>query len=256
MDRASLAGLCIGLGALLLGQYIEGGHIGSLFRGTAGVIVFGGTLGATLLSVPTCDIRRAIQIVGSVFTRRDPSIEKAIEQFSQLATIARKDGIIALEDVTESVEDPFMRRALSHVVDGASEATLREVLFTDIDVRMERDTAAARVFDIAGGYSPTIGILGAVLGLIHAMESLSDPAQLGQGIAVAFVATVYGVGLANLVLLPLAAKLQRIIARRRVAEEMVVEGAIALQGGLAPGAVRTKLHCYLRANFMPEEASV
>ncbi len=254
MDRASIAGLCIGLGALLIGQYMEGGHLDSLIRGTAGVVVLGGTLGATLLSAPVGDIRRAAQIVSSVFARRDTSIEKSIEQFSQLATIARKDGIVALEDLSDSVENPFMRRALAHVVDGASEATLREVLFTDIDIRMERDTAAARVFDIAGGYAPTIGILGAVLGLIHAMESLSDPAQLGQGIAVAFVATVYGVGLANLVLLPLAAKLQRIIARRRVTEEMVVEGAVALQGGLPPSAVRTRLHCYVRANFMPEEA--
>ncbi len=254
MDRASIAGLLIGFAALLIGQYMEGGHLGSLFRGTAGVIVIGGTLGATLLSVPSADLRRALQIVGSAFSRNHFSIAAAIDQFSQLATIARKDGIVALEDLTEGLEDPFMRRALGHVIDGASETTLREVLFTDIDVRMERDTAAARVFDIAGGYAPTIGILGAVLGLIHAMESLSDPAQLGQGIAVAFVATVYGVGLANLMLLPLAAKLQRIIAHRRMTEEMVVEGAVALQGGLPPSAVRTRLHSYIRANFSSEEA--
>lgn len=255
MDRASFAGLCIGFAALLLGQYMEGGHIASLFRGTAGVIVIGGTLGATLLSVPGSDIQRALQIVGSVFSRTEISIEKSIDQFHQLATIARKDGIIALEDVRDSVKDPFMQRALTYVIDGATETTLREVLFTDIDVRMERDTAAARVFDIAGGYSPTIGILGAVLGLIHAMESLSDPAQLGQGIAVAFIATVYGVGLANLILLPLAAKLQRIIAHRRVAEEMVVEGAVAIQSGLTPSAVRTRLHGYVRAHYSPDEAS-
>jgi len=254
MDRASFAGLSIGVAALLLGQYMEGGHIASLFRGTAGLIVLGGTLGATLLSVPSGDIRRAVQIVGSVFARRDISLEKSIEQFSQLATIARKDGIVALEELADNVADPFMRRALGHVIDGESEATIREVLFTDIDIRMERDSAAARVFDIAGGYAPTIGILGAVLGLIHAMESLSDPAQLGQGIAVAFVATVYGVGLANLLLLPLGAKLQRIIARRRVAEEMVVEGAVALQSGAPPTTVRMRLRSYLRANFEPEEA--
>ena len=250
MDRASFAGLSIGVAALLLGQYMEGGHIASLFRGTAGLIVLGGTLGATLLSVPSGDIRRAVQIVGSVFARRDISLEKSIEQFSQLATIARKDGIVALEELADNVADPFMRRALGHVIDGESEATIREVLFTDIDIRMERDSAAARVFDIAGGYAPTIGILGAVLGLIHAMESLSDPAQLGQGIAVAFVATVYGVGLQ----LPLGAKLQRIIARRRVAEEMVVEGAVALQSGAPPTTVRMRLRSYLRANFEPEEA--
>lgn len=254
MDRASIAGLFLGIGALLLGQYIEGGSIGSLFRGTAAIIVFGGTLGATLLSAPIGDLRRSIEMVSSVFSRVEFSIEDAIEQFSQLATIARKDGIVALEELADAFEDPFMRQALSHVVDGASESTLREILFTDIDVRMERDTAAARVFDIAGGYAPTVGILGAVMGLIHAMESLSDPTQLGRGIAVAFVATVYGVGLANLVLLPLSAKLQRIIAERRMKEEMVVEGAVALQSGLPPSAVRTRLVSYLHETLIPEAA--
>ncbi len=253
MDRASIAGLIVGLGALLLGQFIEGGHIGSLFRGTAGIIVIGGTLGATLLSAPRADLHRALEIVSSVFSRVDFSADDAVEKFSQLATIARKDGIIALEELMDDLQDPFMRRAVSHVVDGASENTLREVLFTDIDVRMERDTAAARVFDIAGGYSPTIGILGAVLGLIHAMESLSNPTQLGHGIAVAFVATVYGVGFANLVLLPLAAKLHRIIAQRRTNEEMVVEGVIALQGGLSPSAVRTRLRSYVTTRHSAEE---
>lgn len=254
MDRASIAGLIIGVTALLLGQYIEGGHIGSLFRGTAGIIVIGGTLGATLLSAPYADLRRALQIVGSVFSRVDFSIDDAIDQFSQLATIARKDGIVALEELSDTLDDPFMRRAVSHVVDGASESLLRDILYTDIDVRMERDTAAAQIFDIAGGYAPTIGILGAVLGLIQAMESLSDPSQLGRGIAVAFVATVYGVGLANLMLLPLAAKLHRIIAQRRLNEEMVVEGVIALQGGLAPSAVRTRLFSYITETLPRQEA--
>ncbi|MCH7866263.1 MAG: flagellar motor protein [Myxococcales bacterium] len=254
MDRSSIAGLIIGISALLIGQYIEGGHLGTLFRGTAGLIVVGGTLGATLLSVPIGDVRRALQIVRSVFLRAEFAIEDAIDQFAQLATIARKDGIVALEELADDFEDPFMRRALAHVIDGVNEATLREILFTDIDIRMERDTAAARVFDIAGGYAPTIGILGAVLGLIHAMESLSDPTQLGHGIAVAFVATIYGVGFANLILLPLGAKLHRIIAQRRVCEEMTVEGVLALQGGLAPSAVRTRLLSWPSMNNAIEEA--
>lgn len=254
MDRSSIAGLIIGVSALLIGQYVEGGHLGTLFRGTAGLIVLGGTLGATLLSVPFDDIRRAFQIVRLVFSRVDFAIEDAIDQFAQLATIARKDGIVAIEELLDDFENPFMQRALGHVVDGVNEATLRDILFSDIDIRMERDTAAARVFDIAGGYSPTVGILGAVLGLIHAMESLSDPTQLGHGIAVAFVATIYGVGLANLLLLPLAAKLHRIIAQRRVCEEMVVEGVLALQGGLAPSAVRIRLLSWPSMGISSEDA--
>ena len=247
MDRASIIGLVVGISALLIGQFIEGGHIGSLLRGTAALIVLGGTLGATLFSAPAEDLQRAFRMAGRAFRRPEFSMNETIEQFTQLATIARKDGIVALEELGNDLEDPFMKRALEHVVDGANETTLREMLYTDIDVRMERDTAAARIFDTAGGYSPTIGILGAVLGLIHAMESLNDPTQLGHGIAVAFVATVYGVGLANLVLLPMSAKLQRILSQRRVFEEMMVEGFLSLHGGLPPSAVRTRLHCYLNA---------
>ncbi|MFT5444691.1 MAG: chemotaxis protein MotA [Myxococcota bacterium] len=254
MDRASVTGLFLGISALLLGQWIEGGHVASLFRGTAGIIVIGGTLGATLLSVPLEDLRRSTEIVGLVFSRSEFSIENAIEQFSGLATVARKDGIVAIEELVEGFDDPFTRRALGHVVDGVNEATLREILFTDIDVRMERDTAAAKVFDIAGGYAPTIGILGAVLGLIQAMESLSDPIQLGRGIAVAFIATIYGVGFANLILLPLASKLHRIVAERRMNEEMIVEGAVALQGGLPPMAIRMRLLSYLRESIAEAKA--
>lgn len=245
MDVLSISGILIAIFALVLGQFLEGGHIGSLLRLTSGFIVVGGTLGATLLSAPREDLRRAWQLMRGVFVRVQRNEEATVESFAKMAAMARKDGIVALEEMTGSIEDPFLSRAILHVVDGANEQILREVLETELDVRMGEDLAAASVFDIAGGYAPTIGILGAVFGLIHAMDSLSDPEQLGQGIAQAFVATVYGVGLANLLLLPVAANLRRRIAQQRTHGEIIIEGALALQSGSHPQTMRTRLLAYV-----------
>jgi len=245
IDVASVVGIVLAAGALLVGQLLEGGSLASLAQATAGVIVFGGTAGATLLSVSWSDAVRALRMLRSVFAPEPVSADALIERLSSLATVARRDGIIALDARVRDVPDRFLRRAVRYIVDGTSTQHLREILETDAHVRCEEGRRAVRVFETAGGYAPTIGILGAVLGLIHAMEHLSEPARLGDGIAVAFVATVYGVGLANLVLHPVASKLEQHVEERYRLDEMVLEGALALQTGAHPAAVRQRLHAYL-----------
>ena len=245
MNPTSIAGILLGLGALLFGQLLEGGHLAAVFQLAAGVIVLGGTLGATLLSVPGCDLRRSMRLLPAAFLRQLDPRPGLVARFFELAVRARKDGIVSLEPIRAQLPDPFLQRAVAYVVDGLAQADLQAILESDLDQRFAADEAAVRVFEIAGGYAPTMGILGAVLGLVHAMESLSSPEDLGRGIAVAFVATIYGVGFANLALLPIAAKLERVLDHRRSCEELIVEGAMALQAGHAPQLIRARLRSRL-----------
>lgn len=245
MDLASVVGLLIGVTAIVLGQLLEGGELVGILQPAAALLVFGGTLGATLLSVPLSDARLAVRSLGRVFRPRPARLREIMHILSQLAVAARRDGLVALESHPMTARDPLLQRAVQHVVDGTHAQTLREILDTEIALRAEREGAAAQVFEAAGGYSPTMGILGAVLGLMHVMRNLSDPSQLGEGIAVAFVATVYGVALANVICLPIARKLRRLIQNDQAAREMVIEGALAIQAGLNPRALEARLHPYL-----------
>ena len=249
LDFSSVAGVPIGVGLILVGQLLEGGTIQSLLQATAAVIVFGGTLGAVLLSFPVPDVRRAVQSIRSVFVDEEESPEETIGAIVRYARIARKDGILALEDESGRAKDPLLRKGLMLAVDGLNPKTLREMLETDLDGADERDVAPARVFEAAGGYAPTVGILGAVLGLIHVMENLSDPSKLGSGIAVAFVATIYGVGSANLIFLPIANKLRMraaAAARRRM---LIFEGVLGIQEGLNPRLIDQKLRGFVGSEF-------
>ncbi len=252
MDPGTLFGLLIGILALALGQFLEGGHIGSLLQLAAGVIVVGGTLGATLVSVPLTDLRRALELLPLIFRRPKQVEASIIQRFYEMAVLSRKDGIVALEEVGGRARGDFLSRAVGHVVDGTSDAQLESMLERDVESRRAADLAAAKAFETAGGYAPTIGILGAVIGLIHAMESLAEPSDLGRGIAVAFVATIYGVGLANLVLLPIATRLRRLIQERSMLDEMVIEGTLALQAGHPPRAIEARLRSFL--SHKPSEA--
>jgi chemotaxis protein MotA len=245
MDLVSAFGLLLGGMAIVLGQYLEGGHLASLVQPTAALIVFGGTAGATLLSVPGHDLGRGLRMIGLVFRKRPDRKRALIKSFVQFAEIARKDGIIALEARVDKHPDALFRRAMQCIVDGVSTQALQEILTTDVETRSEKNRAAAQIFEVAGGYAPTMGILGAVLGLVQVMENLNDPSALGSGIAVAFVATIYGVGLANIVLLPFASKLRRLTEEEEVCEEMVIQGALAIEDGQNPRAVRDRLDSYL-----------
>lgn len=241
LDITTLVGIPLSLGLIIVGQWLEGGRLESLLQTTAAIIVFGGTFGATLVSFSLQDIGQAVRALRAVWYEEPDPSQAIIGFLVQLSAKARKQGIMSLEDDVSRIENPFLRRGLGLAVDGTSPGTLRVMLEAESYNREERDERPARVFEAAGGYAPTIGILGAVLGLIHVMENLSDPGKLGGGIAVAFVATVYGVGSANLLFLPLAAKLKNRAHERSRQRELIIEGVLAVQEGLNPRLIEQKL---------------
>lgn len=245
MDIISILGLLLAVLAIIGGQILEGGHLGSLIQLTAFVVVIGGTAGAVMLQSSLPTFLRGMRMAKWVFVPPVLDGEPLIRSISQWSSMARKGGLLALEPAIEDVDDPFTRKGLQMLVDGAEPETLRETLQVEIDAHEEEQRRAAKVWEAAGGYAPTIGILGAVLGLIHVMENLSDPSKLGAGIAVAFVATVYGVGSANLLFLPIANKLKAIIAREITLREMLVEGLISVANGENPRLIERKLQGYL-----------
>lgn len=246
MDKLSLLGLVLGLTAIVGGQILEGGHIGSLLQPTALLIVGGGTLGAILLQTPSTVFLRGLKMAKWVWI--PPLIEqkKLIDQIVYWSHLSRKEGLLALENQIPSIKDDFVRKGLQLLIDGADPERLRDVLDVEISAFEEEWRNAAKIWESAGGYSPTIGILGAVMGLIHVMENLSDPTKLGAGIAVAFVATIYGVGLANLVYLPIAGKLKHYIARLVAVREMLVDGLTGIAVGDNPRIIESRLRGYVR----------
>ncbi|MBN8474833.1 flagellar motor protein [Sulfuritalea sp.] len=244
MDKISIAGLLLGLAAIIGGQVLEGGHLASLLQPTAFFIVVGGTLGAVMLQSPLSVFRQGMKM--GVWVLYPPLVEpqKHIAEISRWSQISRKEGLLALEAQIQAVRDPFAAKGLQLLVDGAEPERLREVLEVEISAWEHSLKAAAKVWESAGGYSPTIGIIGAVMGLIHVMENLSDPSKLGSGIAVAFVATIYGVGAANLVFLPVAKKLMANIARVVTLREMLVDGLVGIANGDNPRVLESRLQGY------------
>lgn len=244
MDKISVAGLLLGLAAIIGGQVLEGGHLDSLLQPTAFFIVVGGTLGAVMLQSPLSVFRQGMKMGVWVFYPPLVEPQKLIAEISRWSQIARKEGLLALEAQIQAVRDPFAAKGLQLLVDGAEPERLREVLEVEISAWEHGLKAAAKVWESAGGYSPTIGIIGAVMGLIHVMENLSDPSKLGSGIAVAFVATIYGVGAANLVFLPVAKKLMANIARIVTQREMLVDGLVGIANGDNPRVLESRLQGY------------
>lgn len=245
MDRFSLLGLLIGFGALVGTQLLDGGHPGTLIQGPAATIVLLGTLGATLLSSSAEHLRSAARALRSVFVPASDHRRGLPGLFRDLAFIARKDGLVSLDREPRSLPSPFLQRGLRSMIDGCDEKHLRGLLDSDAQARQQAAQAAAEVYETAGGYAPTMGILGAVLGLIRAMGSLSDPDALGSGIAVAFIATVYGVGSANLLLLPIASKIRQRAQAQALEDSMIIEGLLALQAGTAPRTIESRLAAQL-----------
>ncbi len=245
MDKTSIFGLLLGLGAILAGQLLEGGHLGSLFQPTAFLIVMGGTAGAVMLQSPLPIFLRGINMLKWVFIppANDPSA--LIRRVASWSQIARREGLLALEAQFSTLKDPFEIKGLQLLVDGAEPNGLREVLEVQIDSYEAQLRLSAKIWESAGGYSPTIGILGAVMGLIHVMENLTDPAKLGSGIAVAFVATIYGVGLANLVFLPVAKKLLVNIVQLVALREIYVDGLVGIANGDNPRVIESRMQSYL-----------
>jgi chemotaxis protein MotA len=256
LDVTAILAVPVSVGLILLGQALEGGSVGSLLQLAAALIVLGGTCGAVLLSFSTTQVVQAVLALRHVlFDPLEPTAD-VIKRISAYANRARRTGVMTLEEDVDREPDDFLRRGLSMAVDGNSQSQIRAALEFDIDSISERDAVPPRVFEAAGGYAPTIGIIGAVLGLIHVMENLHDPSKLGPGIATAFVATVYGVGIANLVLLPIAGKMReraRAAARRR---EMLLDGILAIQEGLNPRLLEQRLAAFVNDRPRPKTARV
>lgn len=246
MDWGSLAGILLGLGGILLGQVLEGGRLGSLVQPAAFVIVMVGTCGAVLLQSGMPVFWRAAKMLKWVFVPPPDNSSATASDISVWSAAARREGLLSLERFMSMTSDPFVERGLRLIVDGIEPFKLREILNIDITRIETEQRMAVRVWESAGGYAPTIGILGAVLGLIHVMENLSDPSRLGSGIAVAFVATIYGVGLANLVFLPIGNKLKAVVGREVLKLEMLADAFAGIASGDNPRVIEERIAVYLR----------
>ena len=224
MDLLSFLGVAIAFAAVLGGNWLEGGHLDTLANGPAMVIVLGGSIGAVLLQTPLQVFLRSMRMLGMVFIPPRRALVDTIEKLVEWSRVARKDGLLGLEAAVQREADLFVRKGMQLLVDGNEPDEIRHTMEVELDSRERFDLQAGKVLEAMGGYSPTIGIIGAVMGLIHVMQNLSDPSKLGSGIATAFVATIYGVGLANLFLLPMANKLKAYVMQESHYRELVIEG--------------------------------
>ncbi|NWF57541.1 MAG: flagellar motor protein [Syntrophaceae bacterium] len=245
MDKATLIGLVLGFAAIIGGQMLEGGSLHSIMQITAAIIVLGGTFGAVFVSFPFEDVMEGFRGIRKVLKEPPQDPFQVIQQIVGYANKARREGILSLEKEIKSIQDPFLSKALTMSVDGIEPHVIREAMEAELEYLNEYGKVSSKVWKAAGGYAPTIGILGAVLGLIHVMENLSDPSKLGAGIAVAFVATVYGVGSANLLFLPMSTKLEVRNRQVMIINEMILEGVVALSTGENPRLIEEKLTSFL-----------
>ncbi len=253
LDFGTIGGILVALGGILGGLIIEGGKITDVSQLTAAMIVLGGTFGAVMVNTPLGTLTRALKRFGSVFVEGAFAPREMVEEIIGYATRARKNGIVSLESEAERIKDPFLRKALNLAVDGTDLQELRKMMELEMAIEAERAESEAKVFESAGGYSPTIGIIGAVLGLIQVMKHLSNIEEVGHGIAVAFVATVYGVAAANILFLPAANKIK---ARAKVEtdmKELILEGVVGIVEGLNPKLVRSKLEAWIIADGAAEK---
>lgn len=245
MDLTSIIGVVFGIFCILLGQMMEGGNVGQLIQITAAIIVFGGTAGAVILSFPGEDLLNAVSSLQLVFFGKNVDFDKIITELIGYATKARKEGVIVLEKEAKNASDPLMKTGLEAVSDGADPVLVRDLLETQLSQLEEEAARITKVWESAGGFTPTVGIIGAVLGLIQVMNNLADPSKLGAGIAVAFVATVYGVGSANLIFIPLGSKVKWKSKKLFIAKEIMIEGILSIQAGESPALIERKLRAFI-----------
>ncbi|MBX3186763.1 MAG: flagellar motor protein [Labilithrix sp.] len=243
-----IVGVVVAIALILVGNVIEGGHLVALLNAPAALIVIGGTAGAVMVQYPFSTLSGAMKAVAATFKKPGGAEQALLEELVDYANRARKDGILALEKVAEGAADPFLRKALMMAVDGADATTVTETMELAIGKEEEDGEDHAKALEAAGGYAPTIGIIGAVLGLIHVMSNLSDINAVGHGIASAFVATIYGVGIANIFCLPLGARIKLSVRSRVKSREMVLAGVLAIQAGMNPKLVRERLAEYLHGD--------
>jgi chemotaxis protein MotA len=251
-DFATVGGILLAFGGIVGGLLMEGGKIKDISQLTAAFIVLGGTFGAVMVSTPIRTLSGAAMRLIHVLMDNTQSPDAVIEELIGYATKARKNGLVSLEAEALEIQDPFLRKALTLAVDGTDLQELRNMMQLEIETVENRALAEARVFESAGGYSPTIGIIGAVMGLIQVMKNLANIEEVGRGIAVAFVATVYGVGLANIILLPAATKIRSRIEWETEMKQLKLDGVVGIVEGLNPKLIRSKLDAYKHPEKTPK----
>jgi chemotaxis protein MotA len=256
MDTSSLLGILLAFAGIVAGLLLEGGHIGQVLQPTAAMIVFGGTIGAVMLQYPLGVVIAAAVRLLRVFFHRGSGGEATVQQLIHFANKARRSGIISLDQDLQSIDDPFLKQAIMLAVDGTEPAELRKIMELQIDNHFELEEKLPAVFESAGGFSPTIGIIGAVMGLIQVMQHLDHMDEVGRGIAVAFVATIYGVAAANIFFLPVAGKLRLRIREEQVQKEMTLEGVISILEGMNPRMIEVKLEGFLPAPKQKDKGPV
>src|SRR5215813_8251431 len=254
MDKSSFVGVFIAIGGILLGLTLEGGKLAQVLQPTAAMIVFGGTLGAVMLQFPLRVVLAAAKRMGQVFFDRSGDPRILIGEIVRFAHKARKDGVVSLDNELGTVADPFLKKSLMLAIDGTEPQEIRSMMELELDNQSEHENHIPKVFESAGGFAPTVGIIGAVLGLIQVMQHLDDIGEVGRGIAVAFVATIYGVGAANLFFLPSSGKIKMRIREEQIAREMTLEGVISILEGMNPRMLETKLLAFFaEANHTAEK---
>jgi chemotaxis protein MotA len=253
-DFATLGGLLLALGGIVGGLIMDGGKVQDVIQISAAIIVLGGTIGAVMITTPLSVLIRAGKQLGSVLFFRTESVPDKVVQIIEFATQARKNGIVSLESQASSIQDPFLKKALGLAVDGIEPAKIRDIMELEIVLFEQNTEAEAKVFEAAGGYAPTIGIIGAVLGLIQVMKNLANIDEVGRGIAVAFVATVYGVASANIFFLPAASKLKSRAYEVVRTRELMLEGILGIAEGINQKLIKTKLEAYLENNTPSKKA--
>lgn len=246
IDLMTIVGILASFMAILGGQYLEGGHIKTLLNGPALLIVLGGALGAVMVQTHLSIMYRALQMLRWMIWPPVHPLESTISKVLAWSNASRKEGLLGLEPIVDDEPDPFARKGLQLLIDGGEPDAIRSTLEVEVSSKERVDLLAARVYESLGGYCPTIGILGAVMGLIHVMGNLADPSKLGSGIAIAFVATIYGVGLANLIFLPAASKLRTLVGQQTRFREMVIEGLAAIAEGENPRNIEARLVGFLQ----------
>jgi chemotaxis protein MotA len=245
MDKASIGGVFLAIAGIVAGLLIEGGNLGQVLQPTAALIVFGGTMGAVLLQFPLTTVAAAFRSLAHIFSAPRKHNTDLIRLLVAFANKARRNGVVSLDADLQTIHDPFLKQALMLAVDGTEPSDLRKIMRVSLDCNTESEERLPAVFESAGGFSPTIGILGAVLGLIQVMQHLDNIQEVGRGIAVAFVATIYGVGIANLFFLPFAGKMRIRIRDEHQRREMMLEGVISILEGMNPRMLEVKLSGFL-----------
>jgi chemotaxis protein MotA len=255
MDKGSIVGVFLAIAGIVAGLLMEGGNLGQILQPTAALIVFGGTLGAVLLQFPLPTVAAAFASLGNIFSAPRLRNDQLLKQLVAFANKARRNGVVSLDSDLASIQEPFLKQALMLAVDGTEPAELRKIMRVSLDCIAESEEQLPAVFESAGGFSPTIGILGAVLGLIQVMKNLDNIQEVGKGIAVAFVATIYGVGIANLFFLPFAGKMRLRLRDDFQRREMMLEGVISILEGMNPRMLEVKLAGFLNNATKKESAA-